>query len=103
MYLGFSFSWVTLSVWHCASLGEGLCYQSVALVTLLTWSFSVSVVMGCFSLTLRFWSFHSGALSMGSCYFVLLQRRLKSRMTYVTIMMTPQSQELFIEELGLQS
>ena len=36
-----------LSVWPCACLGEGWCCQSIVLqITLLTWSFLVSVVQG---------------------------------------------------------
>lgn len=60
----------SLSVWALCHPGEGQCDPSeTAPLSLLMWSFSVSVVQGLFfSLTPRFWDFHTSVLPMGSCY-----------------------------------
>lgn len=54
-----------LSIWHCASLGEGLFSQSVATPLYLSNMVLLCLLpRGCISLILGLWDFQNGVLSM---------------------------------------
>lgn len=56
-------------LWHCASIGEGQCSQSVILL-LFKCSFGFYHSRRFFSFTPGFWDFQKGILSMHSCWLV---------------------------------
>lgn len=66
--IGETISQGSFLVWCCASLAEGQCGQSEAPLTLLMWSFSVSVVQGSASLS----SLCLGIFTMVSCLWIVV-------------------------------